>query len=59
MYLAARAWGIQPSEFWGMTMGEWMLEAGMHMEQAEKAPKTPGVLSDAEKAELLDFARAG
>lgn len=48
MYLAARAWGIQPSEFWEMTMGEWMLEAGMHMEQAEAAPKVPGKLSASE-----------
>lgn len=26
MYLAARAWGVQPSEFWGMTMAEWFCE---------------------------------
>lgn len=22
----AREWGIQPSEFWDMTLGEWFLE---------------------------------
>ncbi|MDH5796934.1 MAG: hypothetical protein OEZ19_00075 [Paracoccaceae bacterium] len=27
MYLAARAWGVQPSEFWSMSFGEWLLEA--------------------------------
>lgn len=55
MYLAARAWGIQPSEFWDMTMGEFLLEAGHHI---ANAPKRPGVLSEKEKAELLAFAGA-
>jgi len=27
MYLAARAWGIQPSEFWAMTLSEILAEA--------------------------------
>lgn len=27
MYVAARGWGIQPSEFWEMTIREWLLEA--------------------------------
>lgn len=26
MYVLARQWGIQPSEFWGMTMAEWFCE---------------------------------
>lgn len=26
MYLTARGWGIQPSEFWAMTLSEYMLE---------------------------------
>jgi hypothetical protein len=26
MYLYARQWGIQPSEFWNMTIAEWWLE---------------------------------
>mgnify|MGYP000040402196 CR=1 FL=1 len=30
MYVAARGWGIQPSEFWGMTMAEWFVEADHH-----------------------------
>lgn len=27
MYLAAVEWGMQPSEFWEMTMVEWLLVA--------------------------------
>lgn len=30
MYLHARSWGVQPSEFWAMTMGEWFLEYEHH-----------------------------
>jgi hypothetical protein len=26
MYLNARSWGIQPSEFWAMTLNEWWCE---------------------------------
>lgn len=26
MYLLARSWGIQPSEFWAMTMSEFWVE---------------------------------
>ena len=26
MYLLARQWGIQPGEFWDMTIGEWWAE---------------------------------
>lgn len=48
MYLAARSWGIQPSEFWAMTPGEWMLEAYHHADQEEKTPKPHGVLSHKE-----------
>lgn len=33
MYLSARSWGIQPSEFWDMTMVEFMLEARFNYEQ--------------------------
>lgn len=27
MYVSARSWGIQPSEFWEMTFAEWLAEA--------------------------------
>lgn len=30
MYLHARLWGIQPSEFWAMTMSEWFAEYAMN-----------------------------
>lgn len=30
MYVTARTWGIQPSEFWEMTMQEWLVEAHHH-----------------------------
>jgi hypothetical protein len=48
MYVTARQWGIQPSEFWDMTMVEWFVEAQFHQGQSEKAPKQKGVLSQAE-----------
>lgn len=48
MYLAARSWGVQPGEFWSMTMGEWMLEAAHHANETESAPPVPGKLSPAE-----------
>lgn len=35
MYLSARSWGIQPSEFWAMTIGEWLLEAADQWEKSE------------------------
>ena len=33
MYLAARSWGIQPSEFWGMSFPEWFCEAEARRER--------------------------
>lgn len=36
MYTSARGWGIQPSEFWEMTIGEWLLEAAHQWEQSEQ-----------------------
>lgn len=42
MYQAARGWGVQPSEFWGMTLGEWFAEAEMAIEQADRLPHRPG-----------------
>lgn len=36
MYLHARAWDIQPSEFWEMTLPEWFAEYDFH------AGKKPG-----------------
>jgi hypothetical protein len=36
MYTSAREWGIQPSEFWDMTIGEWLLEASHQWEKSEQ-----------------------
>lgn len=36
MYLSAREWGIQPSEFWEMTIGEWLLEASSQWEKSQQ-----------------------
>jgi hypothetical protein len=33
MYLHARSWGIQPSEFWSMTMNEWWCEYDFKLER--------------------------
>lgn len=51
MYLAARDWGIQPSEFWDMTVGEWLLEADAKYRaspRGQRSKKIRGWLADAE-----------
>lgn len=58
MYLWAREWGIQPSEFWEMTIAEWFLEYEI------KAPKDPkdtyaGTLTRADVEELKDLLKDG
>lgn len=43
-YVAARGWGIQPSEFWAMSPEEWWLELDGHIEtQARIEAQTPGL----------------
>ena len=42
MYLLAREWGIQPSEFWEMTLPEWFVE--YEFRTAER-PKLAGNLT--------------
>lgn len=39
MYCSAREWGIQPSEFWEMTIGEWLVEAAQQYEKSELGQK--------------------
>lgn len=51
MYLAARAWGIQPSEFWDMTMVEWFAEADLRHGTDEAKPQR-GKLSPDEAKRL-------
>jgi len=36
MYLWARQWGIQPTEFWNMTIGEWWAEYDLRVETQGK-----------------------
>tara|TARA_R100001086_G_C11648724_1_gene206733 strand:+ start:188 stop:361 length:174 start_codon:yes stop_codon:yes gene_type:complete len=33
MYLLARQWGIQPGEFWAMTLNEWFFEYDQRRER--------------------------
>ena len=35
MYLIARRWGWQPSEFWNATLAEWFLEFDAERPKAE------------------------
>ena len=54
-YQAARAWDIQPSEFWGMSPWEWWMEVDMRIaedrkirEARDKKPKPGAKFSTAE-----------
>lgn len=53
MYLWARTWGIQPSEFWGMTMGEWWLE--YDLKAADPKDKFAGGLRRGDVEELKEL----
>lgn len=55
MYLHARNWGIQPSEFWGMTMAEWFCEYEIHR-QHDPDNDFAGRLTQADVDELTDWA---
>lgn len=54
MYLAARSWGVQPGEYWDMTLGEFMAE----LEQ--RRPRDPandyaGSLTRADVEDLMSW----
>jgi hypothetical protein len=51
MYLYARDWGIQPSEFWNMTMSEWWVEYEAKA-PAAKGEKFAGKLTRSDVDEL-------
>lgn len=53
MYLWARRWGIQPSEFWAMTIGEWWLEYDLNA--TDPKDKYAGSLTKAEVEELREL----
>ncbi len=52
LYLFARQWGIQPSEFWGMTMGEWHCEYELHSDDLG-GEKFAGNLTQGDVDEML------
>ena len=54
MYLWAREWGIQPSEFWGMTIPEWWLEYELRA-PAPKDERYAGTLTRADVDELKEY----
>lgn len=54
MYLWAREWGIQPSEFWDMTLPEWFLEYELRAPK-EKGETYAGKLTRADVEELKEF----
>jgi hypothetical protein len=58
MYLWARQWGIQPSEFWEMTISEWWLEYDLNAPSDPKE-KYAGKLTRAEVEELKEYMRNG
>jgi len=53
MYLWAREWGIQPGEFWDMTINEWHAE--YELKCADQAGKFAGKLTQSDVNELLDW----
>ena len=54
MYLWARKWGIQPSEFWEMTISEWWLEYEINVPSDPKE-KYAGKLTRADVEELKEL----
>ena len=53
MYLHARHWGLQPSEFWAMTMTEWWVEYELHAPQDDK--RFAGTLTQGAVDDILDW----
>lgn len=54
MYLWAREWNIQPSEFWGMTLAEWWCEFEHRTAQLDKT-KYAGRLTKSDVDDLKDW----
>lgn len=57
LYLWARDWGIQPSEFWAMTLSEWWAEWDAKGPK-EKSGQFAGKLTQADVDDLLDWMKA-
>lgn len=47
-YKSARDWGIQPSEFWAMSVAEWWWEADAKIRLSKKMTKGTGGISQAD-----------
>lgn len=54
MFQAAHAWGVSPSEFWGMTIPEWFALYDMHRTRDAKNDYA-GNLVQADVDELAEF----
>lgn len=52
MFLHARTWGLPPSEFWAMTLPEWIAEATMHRDARRSADKQ---ITEKQREELIDW----
>lgn len=52
MYLLAREWGIQPSEYWEMTLPEWHAEYEL---RAQEKPRLAGNLTPQVVDELMEL----
>lgn len=57
MYLWAREWGIQPSEFWEMTIAEWWVEYEFRA-PARKDERYAGTLTQADVDDLKEYMNA-
>jgi hypothetical protein len=53
MYMSSRNWGIQPSEFWGMTMAEWFCEYDYY--KSKEVGRFAGSLTEADVDELMEL----
>jgi hypothetical protein len=58
MYLWAREWGIQPGEFWEMTIPEWFLEYELKAPK-DKSETYAGKLTRADVDELKELLSDG
>jgi hypothetical protein len=57
LYLWARQWGIQPSEFWDMTLSEWWAE--WESKGANQGEQFAGKLTQSDVDELLEWTKNG
>lgn len=56
LYMWAREWGIQPSEFWGMTIAEWWCE---YDHRVGSGAKYAGNLTQGDVDDIMAFMNEG